>query len=152
VSQTLSRDISVRCRRGVPERRYYALCVTTVGETRAAINTLLAVAVGVGLGFLCLELVGAPLLIATLVVGRYATSRSSVSLALPLLGLGFGFAGSVAWFAVRTSGIFDGTAGSGSVYWFGFWFLLGCSMLLIGAGLLLQQFAAGAAPTDQPSP
>ena len=113
--------------------------MTAARTLKGAVNEVLAVAIGAGLGFCCLELIGAPLLIAVLWIGRYAAGHSSADLTLPFLGFGFGFAGSVAWFAVRTSGIFDGTAGSGSVYWFGFWFLVGCAMTCVGARYLMRR-------------
>ena len=125
--------------------------MTTANIFKVSVNALLAFALGVGLGFLCLELIGMPLLIAVLWIGRYAADRSSASLGPPLLGLGLGFAATIAWFAVRTSGIFDGTAGSGSVYWFGFWFLVGCAMTGVGVSLLIRRFTARPAPSDRPS-
>jgi hypothetical protein len=125
--------------------------VTTIKAWKAAANTALAVAVGVGLGFCCLEGIGAPLLIATLVIGRYAGNHSSADLAIPSLGFGLGFTACVAFFAARTSGIFNGTGGSGSVYWFGFWFLVGCGITSVGVISLMRRLASGTAPEGRPS-
>jgi hypothetical protein len=107
--------------------------VTASKTLKGPVNEVLAVAIGIGLGCCCLAFIGAPLLVTVLWIGRYAGGHSSADLTLPFLGFGFGFAASVASLAVRTSGIFDGTAGSGSVYWFGFWFLVGCVMTCISA-------------------
>ena len=84
---------------------------------------------------------GAPLLVTVLWIGRYAEAHSFADLTLPFLGFGFGFAASVASLAVWISGIFDGTAGNGGVYWFGFWFLVGCAMLGIGALRLISRLS-----------
>jgi hypothetical protein len=115
------------------------LAATRTNAPRIAALALLALALGAGLGFLCLELIGVPLLIATVLLGRSAADRSSADLTLPRLAFGVGFTGSVAWFAVRTSGIFDGSANSGSLFWFGFWLLTGCMLVSIGAASALQR-------------
>ena len=78
-------------------------------------------------------------------------SHSSADLTLPFVGFELGFAGSVGCFALLTSGIFDGTAGSGSVYWFGFWFLVGCAMTCVGAGLFTRRLLPRVAPGDRPT-
>jgi hypothetical protein len=121
---------------------------TTLRYLKGGVNLLLAIAIGAGLAFCCLEIIGAPLLIAVLWIARYAARHSSADLTIPFVGFGFGFAATVAAFAARTSGIFDGNAGSGSVYLFGFWFLVGCAMLGIGATFLMGRVKSRVAPQD----
>ena len=56
----------------------------TLKALQGAVNAVLAFTIGAGLGFCCLEFIGAPLLIAVLWIGRYAAKsfvcRSDVAL------------------------------------------------------------------------
>jgi hypothetical protein len=123
---------------------------TPTSAARITAFALLALTLGAGLAVLCLEFIGVPLLIATVLLGRAAPNRPSADMALPRLAFGVGFTGSVAWFAVRTSGIFDGSANSGSLVWFGFWLLLGCMLVSVEAAALIRSGAGGAAREDRP--
>jgi hypothetical protein len=125
--------------------------MNTTKALKLATNELLAIALGVGLGFLCLEIIGVPLIIAVLLIGRYASDHSDADLTLPLLGFGVAFACTVGWFTVRTSGIFDGTGGSGIAY-FAFWFLVGCALTVLGVTRLAQRPAEKARVTSPGRP
>ncbi|MGH7687116.1 MAG: hypothetical protein ACREN2_09920 [Candidatus Dormibacteria bacterium] len=91
--------------------------------------------IGAGLGFLSLELAGVILLFtfipAALVMKRHERER------LPdvLFCFGVGYLASVVYFAIRTSGIFSGEAGSGEIAYFSVHIAIGVA--LIGSGVAM---------------
>jgi hypothetical protein len=109
---------------------------------KTAVIAVLALPLGAGLAFLSLEVTGVPLLVAAMLIAYHAGSRASIDLPLWSACFGLAFAGTVAFFAWRTSGIFAGTANTGSVPWFAFWFLFGGALTCGGSALLIVRLAS----------
>jgi hypothetical protein len=96
---------------------------------------LLLTPLGAALAFLSLEVIGIPLVVAALAYVIYAGRRSG-DLPLLLMGFGIGFAGSVLFFAVRTSAIFSGAGGAVGVAWFAAHLVFGLGLVAAGSWLL----------------
>jgi hypothetical protein len=99
---------------------------------------VLVLALGAALAFLSLEVIGIPLVLVALALIVYI-GRKSGDLALPLMGFGIGFAASVGFFAVRTSGIFSGETGAVGMAWFAAHFLFGLGVVGTGSWLLQRR-------------
>jgi hypothetical protein len=112
---------------------------------KTAVIAVLALPLGAGLAVLSLEVIGVPLLVAAILIGYHVGGRASIALPLWSACFGLAFAAIVAYFALRTSGIFAGAANTGSVPWFGFWFLFGCTLTCGGFALLVRRLGSGTA-------
>ena len=104
---------------------------------------LLLIPLGAALAFLSLEVIGIPLVLATLGFVLYVGHRSG-GLPLLLMGFGIGFTASVLFFALRTSAIFSGGAGAAGVAWFAAHLVFGLGLVAAGSWLLQRS----ARPTE----
>jgi hypothetical protein len=102
---------------------------------------LVLIPLGAVLAFLSLEVIGIPLVLAALALVVHA-GRRSADLPLLLMGFGIGFAGSVGFFALRTSAIFTGDAGAVGAAWFAAHFAFGLGVVAVGSWLLQRRTSA----------
>jgi hypothetical protein len=114
-----------------------------VTPLKTAVIAVLALPLGAGLAFLSLEVIGVPLLVVAMLIGYRVGRRASIDSPLWTACFGVAFAGTVAFFALRTSGIFSGAANTGTVPWFVFWFLFGCTLACGGFALLIRRLVSG---------
>ena len=112
--------------------------------TRNVILLVVALPFGVCLGFLSLEGIGVPL-VAIAVLLALGIGRRSWILPATAMSFGLGFAATVVYFALRTSGIFAGAADTGTIAWFAFWFLFACALVCVGAVTLRRHRVRGRA-------
>lgn len=110
---------------------------------KTAVIAVLTLPMGAALAFLSLEAIGAPLLVIAMLIAYHVAGRASVDLPVWSVCFGVAFAGTVAFFALQTSGIFTGAANTGSVWWFGFWFLFGCTLTCGGSTALITRLTPG---------
>jgi hypothetical protein len=102
---------------------------------------LMLIPLGAVLAFLSLEVIGIPLVLAVLALVSYLGHRSE-DLPLLLMGFGIGFAGSVGFFALRTSGIFTGDGGAVGAVWFAAHFAFGLGVVAAGSWLLQRRMGS----------
>jgi hypothetical protein len=112
---------------------------------KTAVIAVLALPLGAALAFLSLEVIGVPLLVVAMLIGYRVSGRASMDPSLWSACFGLAFTGTIAFFALRTSGIFNGAANTGSVAWFGLWLLFGCTLTCAGFALLVRRLMSGTA-------
>jgi hypothetical protein len=95
----------------------------------------LLLALGAGLAFLSLEVIGIPLLLVALGIIVWAGRRTG-NTHKALMLFGGGFVASVSFFAVRW-GIFSPDVDTGGRLWFVVYFAAGVGMIAAGLGLYL---------------
>ena len=112
---------------------------------------LLLMPLGAVLAFLSLEVIGIPLVVASLALVLYA-GRRSTDLPLLLIGFGLGFAASVGFFALRTSAIFTGDGGLVGAAWFAAHLAFGLGVIAAAHGCCSVAADRGKADSRRWSP
>jgi hypothetical protein len=92
---------------------------------------LFTFALGVGIGFLSLETAGFVWLLMAL-AGLVLWQRRSPALAMSLIACGLGSVAAVAFFAVRTSGLFSGSEDPGTIAYFASQLAIGLTVTVGG--------------------
>jgi hypothetical protein len=111
------------------------LCVGSP-KLEVVVWQFLLLALGAGLAFLSLELIGIPLVLMALGIIVWAGRRGG-NTHTALIWFGVGFVASVGFFAIRW-GFFSADADNSGRFWFVVYFAVGVAMILMGLGMYLR--------------